>query len=257
MTQAEKAQRLLQLHHGETPLVLVNAWDAASAAIVEQAGFPAIATSSAALANSLGCADGQNLQWHDMLGAIRRISSAVQVPVTADIEAGFSSSVQQLSAAIDDVIAAGAVGVNLEDALPGHGDRGPLYAEADQVSRIQTARKAGEKRGVHLVINARTDAYWQAGVPREEALRNTLERGKTYLKAGADCIFIPGLGDSGHIQAIVQECSTQRSGDRRMSFHSGVAEIGRQAHQYGLWPHARGHGPASSHRPRSPGHRDI
>lgn len=205
MTQAEKAQRLLQLHHGETPLVLVNAWDAASAAIVEQAGFPAIATSSAALANSLGCADGQNLQWHDMLGAIRRISSAVQVPVTADIEAGFSSSVQQLSASIDDVIAAGAVGVNLEDALPGHGDRGPLYTVADQVSRIQTARKAGEKRGVHLVINARTDAYWQARVPRDEALRNTLERGKTYLKAGADCIFIPGLGDSGHIQAIVQE----------------------------------------------------
>ena len=205
MAQAEKAQRLLQLHHGETPLVLVNAWDAASAAIVEEAGFPAVATSSASLANSLGCADGQHLQWHEMLGAIRRISTTVQVPVTADIEAGFSSSVQQLSAAIDDVIAAGAVGVNLEDALPGHGDRGPLYTAADQVARIQAARKAGEKRGIHLVINARTDAYWQKEVPREEALRNTLERGKTYLKAGADCVFIPGLGDGRHIQTIVQE----------------------------------------------------
>lgn len=205
MTQGEKAQRLLELHHGEIPLVLVNAWDAASACIVEQAGFPAIATSSAALANSLGCADGQKLQWHEMLGAIRRISTAVRIPVTADIEAGFSSSAQQLSAAMDDVMAAGAVGVNLEDALPGHGDRGPLYSVADQVARIQAARRAGDKRGVHLVINARTDAYWQAGVPPEEALRNTLDRGKAYLKVGADCIFIPGLRDAGHIRIILEE----------------------------------------------------
>lgn len=205
MTQAEKAQRLLELHHGETPLVLVNVWDAASACIVEQAGFPAIATSSAALANSLGCPDGQKLQWHEMLGAIRRISSSVRVPVTADIEAGFSSSVQQLSAAIDDVIAAGAVGVNLEDALPGHGDRGPLYNLADQVARIQAARRAGDKRGIHLVINARTDAYWQDGVPAEDAMRNTLERGKAYLKVGADCIFIPGLRNEEQIHSVVQE----------------------------------------------------
>ena len=205
MTQAEKAQRLLELHHGETPVVLVNVWDAASASIVEQAGFPAIATSSAALANSLGCADGQRLQWHEMLGAIRRISSSVRVPVTADIEAGFSSSVQQLSAAIDDVIAAGAVGVNLEDALPGHADRGPLYDAGDQVARIQATRRAGDKRGIHLVINARTDAYWQSGVSAEEAMRNTLKRGKAYLKAGADCIFIPGLRDAEPIRTIVQE----------------------------------------------------
>ncbi|HEY6249103.1 MAG TPA: isocitrate lyase/phosphoenolpyruvate mutase family protein [Candidatus Angelobacter sp.] len=205
MTQAEKARRLLDLHHGETPLVLVNAWDAASACIVEEAGFPAIATSSASLANSLGCPDGQKLQWHEMLGAIRRISTAVRVPVTADIEAGFSSSVEQLTAAIDDVIVAGAVGVNLEDALPGHGDRGPLYVMTGQVARIQAARKAGDKRGIHLVINARTDAYWQDGVVADEAMRNTLERGKAYLKAGADCIFVPGLKDAGHIRTIMQE----------------------------------------------------
>ncbi|HEY6348429.1 MAG TPA: isocitrate lyase/phosphoenolpyruvate mutase family protein [Candidatus Angelobacter sp.] len=205
MTQAEKAQRLLDLHHSETPLVLVNVWDAASAGIVEQAGFPAIATSSASLANSLGCPDGQKLQWHEMLSAIKRISTAVRGPVTADIEAGFSSSVQQLTAAIDDVIAAGAVGVNLEDALPGHHDSGPLYDVAGQVARIQAARKAGDKRGIHLVINARTDAYWQDGVSPEEAMRNTLDRGKLYLQVGADCIFVPGLRDAAHIRAIVQE----------------------------------------------------
>jgi len=208
MTQAEKAQLLLELHHGETPLVLVNVWDAASAGIVEQAGFSAIATSSAALANSLGCPDGQKLQWQEMLGAIRRIASSVRVPVTADIEAGFSSSAHQLSAAVDDVIVAGAVGVNLEDALPGHADRGPLYDLADQVARIQATRRAGDKRGIHLVINARTDAYWQSGVSAEEALRNTLERGKAYLKVGADCIFIPGLRNAETIRTIVQELNS-------------------------------------------------
>jgi len=205
MTNAEKAQRLLELHHQETPLVLVNAWDAASACIVEQAGFPAIATSSASAANALGFPDGQKLPWPEMLSAIKRIASAVRVPVTADIEAGFSAGPEQLGAAIDDVIAAGAVGVNLEDALPGHGDQGPLYSLADQLARIQATRKAGEKRGVNVVINARTDAYWQKGQKPDEALRSTLERGKAYLKAGADCIFVPGLRDPGHIRTIVQE----------------------------------------------------
>src|SRR5579864_9565065 len=178
MTQAEKAQLLLGLHHGETPLVFVNVWDAASACIVEQ-----------------------------------------------------------LTAAIDDVIAAGAVGVNLEDALPGHGDHGPLYAITDQVARIQATRRAGDKRGVHVVINARTDAYWQDGVSPDEALRNTLERGKAYLKAGADCIFIPGLRNAGPIRTIVQEfnapinvlatagCPTipelQKLGVKRISMGSG------------------------------------
>jgi 2-methylisocitrate lyase-like PEP mutase family enzyme len=204
MTQEEKAHRLLQLHHGEKPLVLVNAWDAASACIVEQAGFPAIATSSAALANALGFPDGQKLPWMDMLTAIGRIAGAVKVPVTADIEAGFSADPQQLETAMEQVIEAGAVGVNLEDAIPGH-ERGPLYPLPEQLARIRAVRKAGLKRKVHLVINARTDAYWQQGVQPAEALRNTLDRGKEYLKAGADCVFVPLLRDPAHIRAVVEE----------------------------------------------------
>jgi 2-methylisocitrate lyase-like PEP mutase family enzyme len=205
MTHEEKAVRLLELHRGTTPLVLVNVWDAASACVVEQAGFPAIATSSAGVANALGCPDGQKLTWIEMLEAIGRIAGAVRAPVTADIEAGFSADAQQLETAIEEVIAAGAVGVNLEDAVPGHGDRGPLYSLSDQLARIRATRKAGLKRKIHLVINARTDAYWQAGVQPEEALRNTLERGKAYLKEGADCIFVPGLTNSEHIRRVVQE----------------------------------------------------
>jgi len=139
-----------------------------------------------------------------MLASIKRIAHAVKVPVTADIEAGFSAGTDQLATAIDEAITAGAVGANLEDALPGHGDRGPLYSVADQLARIHAVRKAGEKRGIHFVINARTDAYWQKGPSPEEALRNTLERGSAYLKAGADCVFVPGLRDPGHIQTIVE-----------------------------------------------------
>lgn len=203
MTQSEKANRLLALHRGSDPLVLVNCWDAASAVIVEHAGFPAIASSSAAVANALGYADGQYLPWPEMVSAVRRIASAVDVPVTADIEAGFSES-HQLERSIEDVITAGAVGVNLEDALPGHGEFGPLYEISSQIDRIQTARKTGEQKGIHLVINARTDAYWQKGPAPEEALRNTIERGKAYLKAGADCIFVPGLRSPEHIRAVVE-----------------------------------------------------
>jgi len=118
MTQAEKASALLELHHASTPLVLINAWDAASAAMVQHCGMPAIATSSAAVANALGYPDGQYVPWPEMLGAIARIARAVALPVTADIEAGFSADVKQLETSIEQVIGAGAVGVNLEGAPP-------------------------------------------------------------------------------------------------------------------------------------------
>jgi 2-methylisocitrate lyase-like PEP mutase family enzyme len=205
MTQAQKATRLLELHHSDVPLVLVNAWDAASACIVASTGFPAIASSSAAVANALGYADGQRVPWSAMAEAIRRIAEAVRLPVTADIEAGFSPTPQDLEWNIEQVIEAGAVGINLEDALPNHGEFGPLYPLPEQTNRIARVRALAQKRKLHLVINARTDAYWQAGVSREEALSNTLDRGKAYLQAGADCVFVPGLKSPDHIRTIAAE----------------------------------------------------
>ncbi|MGZ7059140.1 MAG: isocitrate lyase/PEP mutase family protein [Candidatus Angelobacter sp.] len=209
MTLAQKASRLLELHHGNSPLVLINAWDAASAAMVEHCGLPAVATSSAALANALGYADGQHLPWRQMLEAVAGICRTVKAPVTADIEAGFASDVKALETSIAEIIKAGAVGVNLEDAMPGETDpnirhKSPLYPLAEQVARIQAARRAAQAQGIHLVINARVDAYWQAGVPPEEALRNTLERGKAYLQAGGDCVFVPGLRNPEHIRIVVE-----------------------------------------------------
>src|SRR5437764_14471773 len=122
MTQAEKASRLLKLHRGEGSVVLVNVWDAASACIIEHAGSPAIATSSAGVANALGYADGQFVLWLEMVSAIRRIAGAVEVAVTADIEAGFSSDTKSLEKSIEDVMGTEAVGVKLEDAMPGTGE---------------------------------------------------------------------------------------------------------------------------------------
>lgn len=203
MTQAQKADALLQLHHASTPLVLINAWDAASAAMVEHCGLPAIATSSAACANALGFPDGQYLPWNDMLALIHRVARAVSLPVTADIESGFAADAKQLETSIAQVIDAGAVGVNLEDALPGHADRGPLFPMPEQIARIQAARRAASKLNIHLVINARVDAYWQSGVALDEALRNTLERAAAYLKAGGDCIFVPGLRNPDHICTLI------------------------------------------------------
>jgi 2-methylisocitrate lyase-like PEP mutase family enzyme len=211
LTLAQKASRLLELHHASQPLVLINAWDAASAAMVEHCGLPAIATSSAAVANALGFPDGQYLPWAQMLDAVARVCRAVKVPVTADIESGFASNVTALETSIAQIIQAGAVGVNLEDLMPSqlenvrHGS--PLFPLPEQVARIQAARRAGETQGIHLVINARTDAYWQAGVEPAEALRNTLERGQAYLQSGADCIFIPGLRNPDHIKTVIDHLS--------------------------------------------------
>jgi 2-methylisocitrate lyase-like PEP mutase family enzyme len=236
LTPAQKASRLLELHHGSQPLVLINAWDAASAAMIEHCGLPAIATSSAAMANALGFPDGQYLPWPQMLDAVARVCRTVKVPVTADIESGFAANVTALETSITQIIQAGAVGVNLEDVMPAnpahqsadrqtanpenadlenaapensgpvrHGN--PLFPLPVQIARIQAARRAAHAAGIHLVINARTDAYWQAGVEPAEALRNTLERGKAYLQAGADCIFIPGLRNPDHIKTVIDHLS--------------------------------------------------
>jgi 2-methylisocitrate lyase-like PEP mutase family enzyme len=215
MTQAQKAALLLELHHGKDPLVLINAWDAASAAMVEHCGLPAVATSSAALANALGFADGQHLPWAQMLETVARVCRAVKVPVTADIESGFATDAKALETSITQIIQAGAVGVNLEDVMPENTDSkkadasvrhgSPLFPLLEQIARIQAARRAAQAQGIHLVINARTDAYWQVGVEPAEALRNTLERGKAYLQAGADCVFVPGLRNPEHIRIVIED----------------------------------------------------
>ncbi|HLV81392.1 MAG TPA: isocitrate lyase/phosphoenolpyruvate mutase family protein, partial [Chthonomonadaceae bacterium] len=167
-------------------LVLPNAWDAASARIFEAAGFPAVATTSGGVANALGYPDGQHIPREEMLFVVRRIARTVEIPVTADIEAGFGAAVEEVVETVRRVIEAGAVGINLEDSI--RSEERELLPIADQVERIQAARALGEAIGVPLVINARTDAYL---VPMEPAARFNVavERANAYLAAGADCAF--------------------------------------------------------------------
>jgi 2-methylisocitrate lyase-like PEP mutase family enzyme len=204
MTQAEKASRLLELHHGGQPLILVNAWDAASACIVEQMGFPAVATTSAGVANSLGYPDGQHVPWEETVAVIRKMSLAVSVPVTADIESGFAADQAGLRRSIAQVVEAGAVGVNVEDVRPG-GRHESLFPLPEQVARVRAVRQQADSLKLHLVINARTDAFWLKGQSEQTAIANTLERGKAYLEAGADCIFVPGLRDAEKIRMFINE----------------------------------------------------
>jgi 2-methylisocitrate lyase-like PEP mutase family enzyme len=153
-------------------------------------------------ANALGYADGQYVPWAEMVAAIRKICQAVSAPVTADIESGFAQDEDGLRRSITQVIEAGAAGVNLEDVRPG-GQQESLFPLPEQQARIRAVRDESEKLKLHLVINARTDAFWLKGQLQQAAVENTLERGKAYLDAGADCIFVPGLRDPEKIRMFV------------------------------------------------------
>src|SRR5438067_224560 len=156
-TQREKAERLRALHHGPAILVLPNAWDVAGAVLFTQAGFGAIATTSAGIAAALGYPDGQRISRDEMLAVVGRIAAAVELPVTADVEAGYGETVAAAVETAEGVIAAGAVGLNLEDAT----DAGPepLADVAAQVEKIRAIREVAAERDIPLVLNARTDVY--------------------------------------------------------------------------------------------------
>jgi 2-methylisocitrate lyase-like PEP mutase family enzyme len=203
-SQAALAERLRALRHAPlAPLLLPNAWDAASARIIEQAGFPAIATTSAGVAWSLGHPDGERMSRATMLAAVARIAARVRVPVTADLEAGYGPRPEDAAATATGAIEAGAVGFNFEDATDDAAH--PLFEVSRQVERILAAREAGAAARVPLVINARTDVYLaQVGAP-DTRFAETVRRLSAYRDAGADCLFAPGLSDAATIGALVRE----------------------------------------------------
>ena len=194
----DAAERLRALHHGDAPLVLPNAWDAASARAVAEAGFPVVATTSSGVSAALGYADGEQTPPDEMFGAIRRISRAVpELPVTADIEAGYGFSPDEL---VERLLAAGAVGCNLEDTR--HGQPRRALRDADeQANRLRAVKVAAAARGVNIVINGRVDVFLVLGNDLEEAVR----RGRLYAEAGADFVFHLGAPDETTIAALVQQ----------------------------------------------------
>jgi 2-methylisocitrate lyase-like PEP mutase family enzyme len=203
--QAELGRQFLELHRGPKILVLPNAWDVASARIFEEAGFPAIGTSSAGVAFSLGYPDGQKISREEMLGVVRRITEAVEVPVTADVEAGFGSSPMEVAETARAAIAAGAVGMNVEDGIDGK----PEYL-ADlnrQKEIIRAVLEAAASAGVPFVLNARTDIFLNGIGPADTRLGRAIERLNAYREAGAQSLFAPGVKDRETIAQLARGVS--------------------------------------------------
>lgn len=201
-TQAEKAEKLRKLHHGPRILALPNAWDAVSARILEELGYSAVATSSAAMAFSLGYPDGQRISQREMLDAVARISRVVRVPVTADLESGYGKTPEEIAEFTKAMVAAGAVGLNFEDVT---GDDESTHVELGlQVKKIRAIRETSAGLGVPVVINARTDIYLMPIGPKPTRFERTIERLAAYRDAGADCLFVPGLCDREIIAKLVK-----------------------------------------------------
>lgn len=178
-TASERAARLRALHVPGTPLVLPNAWDAATARAVVAAGFPAVATASAAMAPALGHDDYEATPPDEMFAAVARIARAVDVPVTADIERGYRLPAAEIAARL---LAADAVGCNLEDSDARTGALVPVEEQAALLAGVRAAAP-------DIVINARVDAFLHGSGSREDRLAEAVGRGRAYAEAGADCVY--------------------------------------------------------------------
>lgn len=201
--QQEKAIAFRAMHSCSEILILPNVWDAASARIIEEAGFPALATTSAGIAFAMGYPDGEKISRDEMLAAIARIAAAVNVPVTADVESGYGPTPEDAAHTAQAVIEAGAIGMNLEDA-PGESGK-PLAELSRQLEKIRAVRETATRLRVPLVLNARTDVYLlEVGDPATR-YDETVHRLAAFRDAGADCAFAPGLRDAPTIGRLVAD----------------------------------------------------
>jgi 2-methylisocitrate lyase-like PEP mutase family enzyme len=223
----DKATELLRLHTDPALLVVVNVWDVVSARVVAaRPGCRAIATASHSIAASLGYPDNEHIPVDLMIDMVGRIAAAVELPLTADLEAGYGDPGETMRKAIG----AGVVGANLEDRMR------PL---PEAVAAVTAAVRAGEVAGVPFVLNARTDAFLRAGDrPRADVLADAIERGRAFLDAGAACVFVPGLLDEPTVTALVEGI-----GERRVSVinvpgslpQARLAELGVARVSFGPW----------------------
>ena len=193
-----QAERLRERHH-DGMLVLPNVWDAVSATVVAGAGFPAVATASAAISAMLGFPDGEGAPWQEMFAAAGRVARAVSVPVTVDAEAGYGMEPREL---VDRLLEIGAVGCNLEDT--DHRAGGGLVEADAQARWLAAVRSAADDAGVPIVVNARVDAFLPgSGVPEQERVAETVRRGRIYLDAGADCVYPIAVSRRSDLAALV------------------------------------------------------
>jgi len=237
---AAKADALRALHDGPTPLVLPNAWDVASARAVADAGYPAIATTSGGVAAARGYPDGEVIAPAEMLDVVGRIARAVDVPVTADLEAGYNLEPDDLVAMMLD---AGVVGCNIEDSDPRTKAMQPVLGHTEKIAAIKAAAR---ERGVDIVLNARVDVYLRmgGGTPTEQ-LDAALPRAKAYAGNGADSVYPIFCADEPSIDVFVRETPAAINilarpgapsiarlaelGVRRISFGSGISHLALNA----------------------------
>jgi 2-methylisocitrate lyase-like PEP mutase family enzyme len=229
-TTAAKRRAFRALHAGPAILILPNAWDVISARVYEDAGFPAVATSSAGLANSLGYSDGNVLDVELHLATLERMVAALDVPLSADVESGYAPDTGALSAFVERLAATGVAGYNLEDGLYEQ----EVFPVGEAADRVAAAKRAAPD----LFLNARTDVYLaQIGAP-ETRFGATVERLRAFAEAGADGVFVPGVADAETIRALAasvalplnvlaspaipEAAALQRLGVRRVSVGSSA-----------------------------------
>jgi 2-methylisocitrate lyase-like PEP mutase family enzyme len=200
-SQKEKAEDFRALHHGKRILILPNGWDVPSARVFEDAGFPAIATSSAGLLVSLGYPDGEVIGRDEFVSAVGRIARVLSVPLSADIVAGFGKTTKEVIMTVKAILKTGAVGINIEDFT--HATK-KLYPIERQIENVKAIRKLGETKGIPLVINARTDALRFAEGDEGARLKEAVRRATAYRDAGADCVYPMGLVDAASIANFVK-----------------------------------------------------
>jgi 2-methylisocitrate lyase-like PEP mutase family enzyme len=200
-TQQQHAEAFHGLHRTGDPLILFNAWDVATAKAIANTS-PAVATSSWAVASALGYADGEDVPLDMVTGLVSRMTAAVSVPISIDLEAGYGDTPEAAAESVAKIVKAGAIGINIEDGL--FGGKPQLVSPDQHAAKIKAVRNTAQKLGIHLFINARTDPFLLKFGSPDECLSEAARRAKAYADAGADGIFVPGLDDLALIEKLVQ-----------------------------------------------------
>jgi 2-methylisocitrate lyase-like PEP mutase family enzyme len=201
--QRRRAAAFHEMHHGDRPLQIVNVWDATSARVAAATGAGALGTSSFAVAFDHGVADGEHLSFSLALAALGEVVDAVDLPVSVDLEAGRGAGPTEVAASTSAVIERGAVGMNIEDAVPD--GSGVLFDVQDQSDRLAAARGAADAVDVQVFLNARCDVWFGADVEPSRRLDEVRRRVERYAAAGADGLFLPGLADLDILAAVTAE----------------------------------------------------
>ena len=184
-------QQFYNLHHQTEPFLLANAWNAKSAQIIEKAGFDAVATSSGAIADSLGYKDGEQIPFEEMLYMVKRIKSVINIPLSVDMERGYTDDLQTLTANVQKVIDIGVAGINIED----------HQGEEIYLEKLYAISNYLQQTGQPLFVNARTDVFLQ-NLPN--SVETVIARANLYKAAGANGLFVTGVQDTAVIEKIVE-----------------------------------------------------